>query len=211
MPKVKYTPMANRSWFRFIFRKEKPVDEDGNVLDHPEDAIEKEAEESDDDDDDDDEGQDDEAETTVTDALKPTSGPRSPTHGLLQRFTVGHFFSLLDAIPYWIPIPPQLIDDDDGAATSSAAALHPIISQWCFAVLAKLDGRLTSDEISSLRVLARACIAAVALKRTSQGTTGPCDESESGAWMIVTIVAGIWGQSDLWMDAEEDMARVAAG
>lgn len=202
VPKIKFTPAANRSWYKFIFRRDRPVDDEGNVLssklttqDEPdaEDGAEDE----------------EDAEFGLTDpGASQTNAPRSPTFGLLQRFTTGHYFSLLDAIPYWIPIPQHLIEGEEQAQHTTSSALHPVISQWCFAVLARLDTRLTSDEISSLRVLARSCIAAVAMRRAAGHE--PSIE-ESGAWIIVTIIAGIWGQSDLWMDAEQDMARVASG
>ncbi|CAO1617460.1 unnamed protein product [Sympodiomycopsis kandeliae] len=212
VPKIKYTPTANRNWFRFVFRREKPVDEDGNVL--PAQGATIAAEE----DEDADEADSDQGDESAFEAGSgsDTQKYRQPTCGLLQRLTIGHYFSLLDAIPYWVAIPPQLIDDPHNVHNTQedTPALHPLLSQWCFAVLAALDSRLTSDEISSLRVLARSCIAAIALRRTAFPLTSDnrhaTAQAEGGAWMIVAIIAGIWGQSDLWTDAEEDLQRVAA-
>lgn len=109
-----------------------------------------------------------------------------------------------------------------------------------------------SEEISTLRTLARACVAAITLSRIrrkalssrssmkqtqlppgaatekAEGERRDKDEEEeqvvqedeeeeekrmrrdeAGAWMVVAIVAGVWGQSDLWEDARTDMKRVA--
>ena len=207
VPKIKFTPAANRSWYKFIFRRDRPVDDDGNVL--PPTSTRQDAPDPEDDADDDHDG---EGRLTESESTQ-NNDSRSPTFGLLQHFTTGHYLSLLDAIPYWIPIPHHLIDGDEQAQaqaqSSLSSALHPVISQWCFAILARLDTRLTSDEISSLRVLARSCIAAVAMRRAAGHVPSPAQES--GAWIIVTIIAGIWGQTDLWMDAGQDMARVASG
>lgn len=108
--------------------------------------------------------------------------------------------------------------------------LDPLHSRWLFALLAHLDSRLVSDDISTLRTLARACIAAVVLSRMRRaaarfkakvGSDGDENsaavvtlvdedplEGEMGAWMVVCAVAGIWGQSDLWQDADSDLSRL---
>jgi hypothetical protein len=121
--------------------------------------------------------------------------------------------SVLTAIPYWIALRVSSQPSEGAGAPTTRPAIDPLISRWCFSLLAKLDRRLTSDEISILRVLARACIAAISLRRVELKDTeysGMDLQNESGAWIVVAIVTGVWGQSDLWMDAEEDLGRVAA-
>lgn len=84
-------------------------------------------------------------------------------------------------------------------------ALHPIHSQWLFALHARLDPRLAGEEMASLRALARACMASIGHVR-KHAPREPASEytrlhREAGAWMILTIVAGAWGQHDLWGEA----------
>lgn len=93
----------------------------------------------------------------------------------------------------------------------SPAAIHPVHAQWLFSLLACLDQRLDSDDISTLRVLARACIKCIVRTREQVAPTSTNDadflECESGAWMIIAIIAGIWGQLDLWIEAHDRLAE----
>ena len=93
----------------------------------------------------------------------------------------------------------------------SRAAIHPVHAQWLFSLLACLDRRLDSDDIATLRVLARACIKCIVRTREQVAPTSTSDadffECESGAWMIITIIAGIWGQLDLWNEAHDRLAE----
>ena len=96
-------------------------------------------------------------------------------------------------------------------AHGSPAAIHPVHAQWLFSLLACLDQRLDSDDISTLRVLARACIKCIVRTREQVAPTSTNDadflECESGAWMIIAIIAGIWGQLDLWIEAHDRLAE----
>ena len=97
-----------------------------------------------------------------------------------------------------------------------------------FALLSRVDEQLTSDELSTLRGLARACIAYIkdlnknnstsvevsvdqgveqGLRKEMTGVRwvgdladAPLDEK--ACWMVVAIISDFWGQKDLWMDAE---------
>ena len=84
-------------------------------------------------------------------------------------------------------------------------------AQWLFSLLACLDQRLDSDDISTLRVLARACIKCIVRTREQVAPMSTSDadflECESGAWMIIAIIAGIWGQLDLWIEAHDRLAE----
>lgn len=149
---------------------------------------------------------------------------REPTPALLSRLKTSDILALLELFPSWFshsfmapsPSPPTI-----------RHAVDPFHARWIFALLAKLDGRLVGDEISTLRVLARAGIERVvqeryrrAVKKTLRKQQQPqaSDDidggevmmSEMGAWMIVCAVSSIWGQHDLWDDARADLAKIAS-
>ncbi|KAJ9477202.1 hypothetical protein PHBOTO_006451 [Pseudozyma hubeiensis] len=155
---------------------------------------------------------------------------REPSASLLLRLSTEQMLALLEAFPYWIahrvPIPDGQVKASERQA---GEVLQPLHARWLFALLLRLDGRLVSEEISTLRTLARACVAAITLSRirrkavrsrvskvdTAETEADVDDEKrmrmdEAGAWMIVAIVAGVWGQSDLWDDAVADMQRVTS-
>ena len=110
--------------------------------------------------------------------------------------------------------------------------------QWAFALLTQLDTSLRSEEISHLREVARACIAAIredlvldgpviveadsgvelidtaVSSRTPVnpylGNDNPRYGHLVGAWMVVGAIASVWGQRDMWQDAEETLAELVA-
>lgn len=167
---------------------------------------------------------------------------KDPTPALLLRLNTEQILGLLEAFPYWlahrVPIP-----DSQASITSTTSGsggnqvIQLLHARWIFALLLKLDGRLVSEEISTLRTLARACVAAITLARIRRKAVqskkarnvaeneaededqrvekeerdkaeSKWRKDEAGAWMIVAIVAGVWGQQDLWDDAAVDMRRV---
>ncbi|SPO31950.1 uncharacterized protein UTRI_06674_B [Ustilago trichophora] len=153
---------------------------------------------------------------------------REPSGPLLLRLSTEQILALLEAFPYWIA---HRVTIPDGQSKKEdrreGEVLQPLHARWLFALLMKLDGRLVSEEISVLRTLARACVAAITLSRIRRkalssrkkedgcraGEEAEIEEQrmrrdEAGAWMVVAIVTGIWGQSDLWEDARVDMRRV---
>lgn len=160
---------------------------------------------------------------------------KEPSGGSLRRLSTEQALDLLNQFPNWLSHKTNIPTPD----ASPAAVLQPLHARWLFALLAWLDDRLLSEQISVLRTVARACIAAISMcrmrrkalqSRKKKSTTEADAEAveaqlaqeqpaelesslpeadESGAWMVVTIVAGIWGQSDLWDDAMTDMKRIA--
>jgi hypothetical protein len=87
-------------------------------------------------------------------------------------------------------------------------------ARWIFALLSKVEDHISADDMSLLRNLARACIAL--LKELLQTKTPRPEPEESASpysdggymsvrscWIIVSTVAGVWAQRDLWMDAED--------
>lgn len=169
---------------------------------------------------------------------------KEPIPALLLRLNTEQILGLLEGWPYWIAhrvtIPDSQTTKEDREGEQGEPVLQPLHARWLFGLLLRLDGRLVSEEISVLRTLARACVAAITLGRirrkalrsranhsmegsreekdgeNEQGETGMEKEKEearmrrdeAGAWMVVAIVAGVWGQSDLWDDAVVDMRRV---
>lgn len=214
VPKARSGDLGNKAWFKYIFRRDRPTNEDGEVLlDDDEDHQHEESEAH---------NADGDLESAPAEA--PSRPPQDsasqnstavqPNPDVLARFTTKQILSLLSHLPYWITIP---LSEHERKDTFTQSALPPILSQWCFATLAKLDTRLVSDEISILRTLARACIASIALRRRRLTASAQVNvegkaisrSAETGAWIVVAIVAGLWGQSDLWEAAEQDLASVS--
>lgn len=140
-------------------------------------------------------------------------------------------------IAYWIR------SSLEGNITPSQALPRPFHfprnhQQWAFALLAQLDTSLRSEEISHLRELARACIAAIRADLALDGPiivevdsgvvlSGASDSTSTlvnphsddrnpkyahlvGTWMVVGAIASVWGQRDMWQDAEETLADLVA-
>ena len=108
--------------------------------------------------------------------------------------------------------------------------------RWVFALLARIDLFCSADEIGSLRNLARACLALILVVRRAktgsispsapceredgetETTTGTTAEAESSAnpssktlrecsmWVVFCAVTNIWGQRDLWDEAEQALS-----
>jgi len=133
---------------------------------------------------------------------------REPTPRLLCHLDQKTILQLLKFFVSWIEAhfdcslisgPPSFSNIPQVKA-KSRYDFTPTHSRWIFALLALLDGHLSSDEISVLRSLAREVVKLIKEERTQrdQNTTYM---GEIGCWMIVAAVSGIWGQRDLWTDA----------
>lgn len=110
-------------------------------------------------------------------------------------------------LPYWLTQPHVSPDK------SRNHAIDPFHSRWLFALLAHLDGQLVGDDISVLRVLARASLACIIQsKRTQLPLEQQAEDSlqnELGAWMIICAIVGIWGQHDLWEEGEIELQQIS--
>lgn len=106
---------------------------------------------------------------------------------------------------YWI----QQYLEQPAARACPISETH---ARWMFVLLARVDGFITADEQSSLRTLARACISLIK-ERMQQP---PAEDAPgrvigvSSCWMVVATVTGMWGQRDLWMDAESMLSSLSA-
>jgi hypothetical protein len=117
-----------------------------------------------------------------------------------------------------ISISPQRLDGSD--ATCVAISRHH--STWLFGLIARYDNDvMDGKEISALRSLARVCIATICRSLEKELLTSPDSNALStGAastadrdrvtgrtslWMVVAAVASVWGQSDIWEEANEKL------
>ena len=87
-------------------------------------------------------------------------------------------------------------------------------ARWMFALLSRVDDFITADEQSTLRSLARDCMSLI--KERMQQAPDEDEEAEESTiigipscWMVITAIIGVWGQKDLWMDAEAMLSKVA--
>ncbi|EMD40899.1 hypothetical protein CERSUDRAFT_149434 [Gelatoporia subvermispora B] len=126
--------------------------------------------------------------------------PREPTPFLMQNIDHRYALHLLMYFTYWMNI--QL--ESRGLPFTQLTLTH---ARWIFALLAHVDDYLSGDEMSLLRSLARACMSLLKdcsctpkHEGDSVASDGPMDTAS--CWMIITAVIGVWGQRDLWMDAE---------
>lgn len=91
-------------------------------------------------------------------------------------------------------------------------------ARWMFALLSRVDDYLSADEMSTLRSLARGCMGLIKAALQRRAKHAPPDVSadggdagiaETSCWLVVAAVVGIWGQRDLWQDAESMLADVS--
>jgi len=117
---------------------------------------------------------------------------------------------LLMYFTYWINF-----HNKDPGPSSQITENH---ARWIFALLSRIEDYISADDMSLLRNLARASLALLKqiMQRRSQVENSEQDPtnttnghmSESSCWMIITAVVGVWGQHDLWMDAEAMLASL---
>jgi hypothetical protein len=82
-------------------------------------------------------------------------------------------------------------------------------ARWTFFLLSRVDDYISADEMHLLRNLARAYL--TLLKDLTRPKVQPVladDISPRCCWLIISAVVGIWGQRDLWMDAEDMIRRL---
>ncbi|CCO31890.1 hypothetical protein BN14_05941 [Rhizoctonia solani AG-1 IB] len=147
--------------------------------------------------------------------------PRLPTPSILKSLDDHGTIHLLMFLAYWMR---RSLDYSPSLTIPPTRPLHfpKHHQQWTFSLLAHLDTGLRSEEISHLRELARACIAVVredlegegpiVVDQNPVGEQGERKLSEGkyshliGVWMVVGAIASIWGQRDMWQNAEEALA-----
>lgn len=113
---------------------------------------------------------------------------------------------------YWINV--QMENSQPPEVTESHA-------RWIFALLSRVDDFISADDLSLLRSLARACISLLKQMVRSRIASGGAQElqvlvfgssdhmSERSCWIITSVVVCVWGQRDLWIDAEDALSSLA--
>ena len=96
---------------------------------------------------------------------------------------------------YWL----NLHLDQDEKPFPRLADAH---AQWIFFLLTRVDDYVSADDMAMLRSLVRGCLGLLKVMHREEGRE---DESimEESCWIIISTIIGVWGQQDLWMDAEE--------
>lgn len=143
---------------------------------------------------------------------EPTLRTLSSLGVVRAKLTQSETLRLIQLLRKWMQ-QPYFVQPYEDPATRNA--IHPLHTRWLFALLAHLDRRLSSEDIVGLRALGRACIAALgnirSLRAQSMDTSDfYVMQQESGAWMLLTILAGVWGQRDLWDDAQRSASTRGA-
>ncbi|KAH9850009.1 hypothetical protein C2E23DRAFT_870236 [Lenzites betulinus] len=139
--------------------------------------------------------------------------PREPRPALLEHIDHGYAIHLLMYFTHWI----NLRVEQSSVPLTDITQSH---ARWMFALLSRVDDWITSDETSLLRNLVRACISfMVECRRRRAAQTGakageaPEEANminDASCWMVISAVTGMWGQKDLWTDAEDALSKVEA-
>lgn len=79
-------------------------------------------------------------------------------------------------------------------------------TRWMFALLSQVDEHVFPDDMSLLRQLARSILALLKKQIQGKARDGPEEISKSDCWIIFTVIARVWAQHDLWVDAEDVFA-----
>jgi hypothetical protein len=78
-------------------------------------------------------------------------------------------------------------------------------ARWMFALLSRVEEHVSADDMNLLRNLARACLGL--LKDVRGSSISSQRMGEISCWLVVTIIADVWKQRDLWIDAETILAK----
>ncbi|KAI0663204.1 hypothetical protein C8Q70DRAFT_1042743 [Cubamyces menziesii] len=138
----------------------------------------------------------------------PVCVPREPTPMLMQHIDHRYAIHLLMYFTHWI----NLHLDSPTLPMTDITQTH---ARWMFTLLSRVDDWISSDETSLLRNLARACISLMAARRRSHTAENESPEEgesvkimdDTSCWMIISAITGMWGQTDLWMDAEASLTE----
>jgi len=96
-------------------------------------------------------------------------------------------------------------------------------ARWICSLLLRVDIYISADDMSVLRNLARACFAFTKIaiserprsvcsevKKSVKPTRATQPMGEQACWLIVSGIVGIWGQKDLWIDAEDQFVSTSS-
>ncbi|KZT72549.1 hypothetical protein DAEQUDRAFT_722708 [Daedalea quercina L-15889] len=134
--------------------------------------------------------------------------PPEPTPTFMKQIDHRYALHLLMYFTHWINLHLER------GSTPSPHAIADLHLRWIFVLLSRVEDYVSADETSLLRSLARACMSLIEEGRTrglldTAGITAePPPIDEPACWMVITAVVSIWGQRDLWMDAEAMLRRL---
>ncbi|KAH9482756.1 hypothetical protein JR316_0004856 [Psilocybe cubensis] len=131
--------------------------------------------------------------------------PREPTSILLKMIDERVALHLLMYFTHWINLYLKEPEPQQHLPTECHA-------RWIFVLLSRIDDFISSDDLHLLRNLARACLALLGHIKKQQQTSSCKPPSkrmgENACWIIITTIAGVWKQRDLWMDAESILKKL---
>ncbi|PVG03474.1 hypothetical protein CPB86DRAFT_793403 [Serendipita vermifera] len=164
--------------------------------------------------------------------------PHEPTASVLIRLSTRNITQLLYWHSVWLNSFADSLDGDPKAPTPTSLlrAPRPIHQRWMFHLLGLLDEHLDGNDMSTIRMVARACIRFIKAAVDRNLPAMPIDEDPSadpteprpnesgpksnqrpeapspfkrlgGYWMVIAAVVGIWGQRDLWDEAREQLSQ----
>ena len=111
---------------------------------------------------------------------------------------------LLMYFTFWINLYLQASDSSHFPTESHA--------RWIFSLLSRIDDYISADDMHLLRNLARACLGLLKELRQERPSphldaalhiANPGKMRESSCWLIITAIATVWKQRDLWIGAED--------
>ncbi|KAJ7094580.1 hypothetical protein B0H15DRAFT_946980 [Mycena belliarum] len=123
--------------------------------------------------------------------------PREPTPSLLKLIDQRMALHLLMYFTHWTNL--HLQPEKVYRVTQTHA-------RWIFFLLSRVDDYISADEMHLLRNLTRAFLALLGdltRPKAEAARAVPDDINPASCWLIISAVVGIWGQRDLWMDAED--------
>ncbi|KAG8935029.1 hypothetical protein FRC01_010534 [Tulasnella sp. 417] len=149
-------------------------------------------------------------------ALEPSPGytPKPPTAMIIAQLDNRSTLLLLMFFGYWLNTRLE-----KNPCLHNGTSKQPVLcdndSKWIFSLLARLDRELTSEQISTLRVLARACIELLvgSLSGKRKGKSSEINglgDGRAGCWMMIAAISKGWGQLDLWDEAVTAVAAVCS-
>jgi hypothetical protein len=138
---------------------------------------------------------------------------------------------------HWFNLYLQSLDASGNGTDNTTSAYTPtdIHMRWIFALLTRIDLYCSAADMACLRNLARACLSLISVvRRRKEGSPRPSTHDEqaemdtSGAetsmalpnsggddktlsecsmWFVICAVTSIWGQRDLWDDADDALRQ----
>ncbi|KAF8165513.1 hypothetical protein B0H34DRAFT_671336 [Crassisporium funariophilum] len=145
--------------------------------------------------------------TSVPDCDEIAFIPREPSTRILKLIDERMALHLLMYFTHWINVHLQAPNHSSLPTESHA--------RWILSLLSRIDDYISADDMNLLRNLARACLGLlreIKQKHNSSSTyLGPLGlkpMGETSCWIIITAVAGVWKQHDLWMDAEAMLIKL---